>query len=133
MDAPLDTNIVGSQWTFWVKHDNLGQINRYKAWLVAQGFSQIPGIDFHETYSPTIQLTSIWFILTYACENNLKLHQIDVKGAYLNGKINENDYVKQPEGFIIPGKENMVCKLNKGVYGLKQSRRLWNKLLKSEL
>ena len=85
INPPEDTNIVGSRWTFRVKHDNLGQINRYKARLVAQGFSQIPGIDFHETYSPTIRLTSIWFILAFACENNLELRQIDVKGAYLNG------------------------------------------------
>jgi hypothetical protein len=131
--APKDTNIVGSRWTFRIKRDNLGEVNRFKSRLVAQGFSQVAGVDFNETYSPMIRLTSIRFILAFACENNLELRQVDVKGAYLNGIIDENVYMRQPEGFVVPGKEDMVCKLNKGVYGLKQSGRLWNKLLKSEL
>lgn len=76
--------------------------------MVAQGFSQIPGIDFNETYSPTIRLTSIHFILTLACKLNLELRQIDIKGAYLNGIIDEDVYMRQPEGFVIEGKENMV-------------------------
>ena len=71
--APKDTNVVGSHWTFRVKHDNLGEINRFKSRLIAQGFSQVPGVDFNETYSPTIRLTSIHFILAFACENNLEL------------------------------------------------------------
>ena len=71
--APKDTNVVGSRWTFRVKRDNLGEINRFKSCLIAQGFSQIPGVNFNETYSPTIHLTSICFILAFACENNLKL------------------------------------------------------------
>ena len=65
---PLKTNIIGSHWTFCVKCDNLGNINKFKAQVVAQGFSQVPGVDFTETYSPMICLTSIRFILAYTCQ-----------------------------------------------------------------
>ena len=82
---PLKTNIVGSRWTFWVKHDNLGNINKFKAWVVTQGFSQIPCVNFTETYSPMIDLMSIRFILAYTCQNDLEFKQVDIKGAYLNG------------------------------------------------
>ena len=131
---PPKTNIVGSRWTFRVKRDNLGNLDKFKARVVAQGFSQIPGVDFTETYSPTIRLTSIRFILAYACQNNLELKQVDIKGAYLNGRLDDDDvYMRQPDGFIVQGKEDFVCKLNKGMYGLKQSGRVWHHTLRSEL
>ena len=133
IDKPPNINIVGSRWTYRIKRDNLGNTDRYKARLVAQGFSQVPGLDFNETYSPTIQLTSIRLILALACRYDLELRQIDVKGAYLNRKLKEDVYMKQPEGYIEKGKEHMVCKLNKGVYGLKQSGRVWHETLKREM
>ena len=82
---PLKTNIVRSHQTFRVKHDNLGNINKFKARVVAQGFSEVPGVNFTETYSPTIHLTSIRFILAYACQNDLELKQVDIKGPTLMG------------------------------------------------
>ena len=133
---PFKTNIVGSQWTFRVKCDNLSNINKFKARVVAQGFSQVPGVNFTETYSPTIRLTSIRFILAYACQNDLELKQVDIKGAYLNGWLDDDDiYMHQPDGFIIEGKEDLICKLNKSMYGLKQSGRVWSspKLSPSDL
>ena len=133
VERPPNTNIVGSHWTFQVKHDNHGQVNRYKAQLIAQGFSKVPSLDFNETYAPTIQLTTICFIIALAGKYNLELQQIDVKGAYLNGKLDKDVYMRQPEGFIEPGKERLVCKLLKGVYGLKQSGRVWHHLLKTKL
>ena len=133
VDRPPNVNTVGSRWTYRIKRDNLGNTDRYKARLVAQGFSQVPGLDFNETYSPTIRLTSIRLILALACRYDLELRQIDVKGAYLNGKLEEDVYMKQPEGYIEEGKEDMVCKLNKGVYGLKQSGRVWHETLKREM
>ena len=133
VDRPSGINIVGSRWTYRVKRDNLGLINRYKARLVAQGFSQIPGLDFEETYSPTIRFTSIRLILALACCYNLELRHIDVKGAYLNGKLQDDVYMKQPEGFVEKGKEHLVCKLNKGLYGLKQSGRVWHQTLRLEM
>ena len=85
VDKPPNINIVGSRWTFRLKRDNMGNIDHYEARLVAQGFSQVPGLDFNKTYSPTIRLTSIRLILTLACKYDLELRHIDVKGAYLNG------------------------------------------------
>ena len=93
IERPPNTNIVGSRWMFQVKCDNHGQVNRYKAWLVAQGFSQVPGLDFNETYTPTIRLTTICFIIALACKYNLELRQINIKGAYLNGKLDEDVYM----------------------------------------
>ena len=133
VDKPPNVNIVGSRWTYRVKRDNLGLVNRYKARLVAQGFSQVAGLDFEETYSPTIRFTSIRLILALACRYNLELRHIDVKGAYLNGKLQDDVYMRQPEGFVEKGKEHLVCKLNKGLYGLKQSGRVWHQTLRLEM
>ena len=108
---PPNINIVGSWWTFRVKRNNLGQVDKYKAQLIAQGFSQVSGLDFNETFSPTIRFTSICFILAMACCYNLKLRHIDVKGTYLNGILDDDVYMRQPKGFIKPGEEHLVCKL----------------------
>ena len=133
VQKPPEVNVVRCRWTFWIKRDNLGQIDKYKARLVAQGFSQVAGLDFNETYSPTIRFTSIRLILTLACRYNLELKHVDVKGAYLNGILEDKVYMRQPEGFVKPGKENLVCKLKKGIYGLKQSGRVWHQTLKREM
>jgi Reverse transcriptase (RNA-dependent DNA polymerase) len=133
VEKPNDANIVGSRWVLRVKRDNIGDINKFKSRVVAQGYSQIAGVDFQETFSPTIRLTSIHLILALACKYNLVLRHIDVKGAYHNGKLDDAVYMRQPEGFIKPGEENLVCKLNKGIYGLKQSGRVWHATLKAEL
>ena len=81
VERPLDINIVGSQWTFRVKRNNLRQVDKYKAQLVAQGFSQVSSLDFNKTFSPTIRFTSIHFILAMACHYNLELWHVDIKGA----------------------------------------------------
>jgi Reverse transcriptase (RNA-dependent DNA polymerase) len=130
---PPNTNIVGNRWIFHIKRDNLGSVNKFKLRLVAQGFSQIAGLDYNETYSPTIRFTTIQLILALACKYDLELQHIDIKGAYLNGKLEDDVYMRQPESFVVKGKEHMVCKLNKGVYGLKQSGRVWHQTLKKGL
>ena len=133
VERPPDINIVRSWWTFRVKRDNLRQIDKFKAQLVAQGFSQISGLNFNEKFPPTIRFTSICFILAIACHYNLELWHIDVKGAYLNGILENDVYMDQPEGFIKPGEEHLVCKLNKGIYGLWQSGQVWHQTLRGEL
>ena len=127
---PPKVNIVGNRWTFRVKHDNLRHINKFKAQLVAQGFSQIPWLDYNQTCSHTICFTSIRLILSLVCIHDLKLKHVDIKGAYLNGKREDDVYMHQPEGFIEEGKENMVCKLSKGVYRLRQSGQVWHQMLR---
>ena len=96
-----------------------GTIDKYKARLVVKGYSQREGIDYFDTYSPVTRITSIWVLVALAAVYGLEIHQIDVKTAFLNGELEEEIYMEQPEGFVVPGKERKVCKLVKSLYGLK--------------
>jgi hypothetical protein len=98
---------------------------RNKARLVAQGYTQVEGLDFGETYAPVARLEAIRILLAYACAHNIKLYQMDVKSAFLNGCINEEVYVEQPPGFKDNKKLDHVFKLKKTLYGLKQAPRAW--------
>jgi len=114
---------VDSRWVFSVKYDELGNPLKYKARLVARGFTQKYQVDYDETFAPVARISSFRFILSLAVQNDLKVHQMDVKTAFLNGTINEEIYMNLPQGVSING-EN-VCKLNKAIYGLKQAARYW--------
>ncbi|KAK1693803.1 hypothetical protein QYE76_010500 [Lolium multiflorum] len=116
-------NVIGTKWIFKNKQDEFGNIVRNKARLVAQGFSQVEGIDFGETYAPVARLESIRILLAYASHHNFKLQQMDVKSAFLNGPLHEEVYVKQPPGFEDLNFPNHVYKLDKALYGLKQAPR----------
>jgi len=124
-DLPDGANLVGSKWVFRAKKDAAGHIVRHKARLVAQGFSQVPGIDFFNTYAPVATLASIRTVLALSARQDYELHQIDIKGAYLNGKLTEDEviYMCQPPGFESPTHPQKVCCLRKTLYGLKQSGR----------
>ena len=93
--------------------------------MVAQGFTQVEGLDFGETFAPVARLEPIRILLAYNCSHNIKLFQIDVKSAFLNGRISELVYVEQPPGFEDPKMPNYVYKLSKALYGLKQAPRAW--------
>ena len=108
-------------------------MERFKARLVAQGFSQKPGIDYDETFSPVARFESDRTVIALAVQNDLKLHQIDVTTAFLNGDLKDEVYMKQPEGFVVKGQEHLVCKLKRSIYGLKQSSRCWNSVLDQHL
>ncbi|KAK1627541.1 hypothetical protein QYE76_001856 [Lolium multiflorum] len=126
-------NVIGTKWIFKNKHDEFGNVVRNKARLVAQGFSQVEGIDFGETYAPVARLESIRILLAYASHHNFKLQQMDVKSAFLNGPLHEEVYVKQPPGFEDLNFPNHVYKLDKALYGLKQAPRAWYEHLKELL
>ena len=108
---PKDRNAVGSKWVFKQKVGSNGQVERYKACLVAQGFSQKYGLDYDETFSPVVRFEFLRTIIALAVNNGMKLHQMDVTTAFLNGELEEEVYMKQPEGFIVKSKEDFVCKL----------------------
>lgn len=120
---PKGAKAIGCKWVYKTKKDSLGNIERYKARLVAKGFTQKEGIDYNETFSPVSKKDSFRIIMALVAHFNLELHQIDVKKAFLNGVLEKEVYVKQPEGFFSSEGENLVCKLKKSIYGLKQASR----------
>ncbi|KAL8088588.1 hypothetical protein AgCh_038388 [Apium graveolens] len=120
---PKDASVIGIKWISKNKVDEFGTVTRNKARLVAQGYNQQEGIDFDQTYAPLARLESIRMLLAYACYKKIKLHQMDVKSAFLNGFLEEVVYVKQPPGFEHEQHPDYVYKLKKALYGLKQAPR----------
>ena len=96
---------------------------------MAQGFTQKFGSDYDETFCPVVRLKSVRTLIALSVQYGLKLHQADVTTAFLNGELEEEVFMRQPEGFVTPGKEQFVCRLKKSIYGLKQSPRCWNMVL----
>jgi hypothetical protein len=125
--------MIGTKWVFRNNQDQDGIVVRNKARLVAQGYTQVEGLDFGETYASVARLESIRILLVYACAHNIKLYQMDVKSVFLNGYINKLVYVEQPPSFEDDKKLNHVYKLRKALYGLKQAPRAWYERLKGFL
>ncbi|KAL7280538.1 hypothetical protein ACG7TL_005470, partial [Trametes sanguinea] len=119
--CPKDRQVVANRWVYDIKHDG-----RYKARLVAKGFTQVWGEDYHETFSPVAHFESICYLLAHAALEDWDIESMDVKTAFLNGDLEEEIYMEQPEGWVMRGKENYVCLLKKAIYGLKQASRQWN-------
>ncbi|KAJ3553828.1 hypothetical protein NM688_g3412 [Phlebia brevispora] len=124
VDLPPGRKAVGSRWVFLIKRDSEGRIVKYKSRLVAQGFSQIPGQDFTETYAPVMRLESLRTLLAIAAVNDWPVHQMDVVGAYLNSELKEEVYMRQPPGY--DDGTGRVYRLIKGLYGLRQAANIWN-------
>lgn len=122
---PPGRKAIGSKWVFRIKRNALGAITRYKARLVAQGFSQIPGIDFGETFAPVARIESLRILFAIAAVLDWEIGHMDVKAAFLNGELKEELFLKQPKGFVVEGKAEYVWKLLKSLYGLKQASRVW--------
>ena len=120
---PHDVNIIGTKWVFKNKQGDDGDIVRNKARLVAQGYRQVEGQDFDETFAPVARLEAIRILLAFATSKGFKLYQMDVKSAFLNGYIEEAVYVRQPPGFENPKYPDRVYKLSKALYRLKQAPR----------
>jgi hypothetical protein len=112
--------MIGTKWFFCNKQDQDKTVVRNKTRLVSQGYTQVEGLDFGETYAAVARLEAIKILLAYACAHNIKLYQMDVKSAFLNGYINEV-YVEQPPSFEDYKKPNHVYKLKKGIVWLEAS------------
>ncbi|GJR18221.1 retrotransposon protein, putative, ty1-copia subclass [Tanacetum coccineum] len=110
-----------------------GAVHTYKARLVAKGYTQTPGIDYEETFSPVADIRAIRILIAIAAYYDYEIWQMDVKTAFLNGYLSEEVYMEQPEGFVNPKYPNRVCKLKRSIYGLKQASRQWNKRFDDEI
>ena len=110
---PKNINIIGTKWVFRNKSDEDGNIVRNKARLVAQVYSQIEGIDFEETFAPVARLESIRLLLSVSCVHKFKLHQMDVKSAFLNGFLHKEVFVGQSKGFVDPYHPSHVYRLRR--------------------
>ncbi|KAL9447409.1 hypothetical protein AB3S75_014971 [Citrus x aurantiifolia] len=126
VDLPPGCKPLGYKWIFKRKMKVDGSIDKHKARLVIKGYRQREGLDYFDTYSLVTRINSIRMIIAIAALRNLKIHQMDVKTAFINGDLDEEIYMDQPEGFIAPGQENKVCKLVKSLYGLKQVPKQWH-------
>jgi len=124
-EIPKVAKTVGGKWVYKVKRDSKGNIERYKARLVAKDFTQREGIDYNETFSPVSSKDSVRIIMALVAHFDLELHQMGVKATFLNGDLEERVYMAQPKGFVVTGKERMGCRLKKSIYGLKQASRQW--------
>jgi transposase InsO family protein len=129
---PEGRKTIGCKWVFKRKKNANTGLIKYKARLVAQGFSQKYGTDYDEVFAPVVRATTLRLLLAIATQRKLKIHHFDAKTAFLNGELKETIYMKQPEGFV-DAKEELVCKLNKSIYGLKQAAKVWNEKLHGAL
>ena len=118
-------NLVSSKWIFKVKTQSDGTIDRYKARLVAKGFTQLPGLDYDETFSPVVKPGTIRLILNIGLSHGWLIRQLDVSNAFLHNNLHECVYLAQPLGFEDAAYPHHVCLLHKALYGLKQAPRAW--------
>jgi transposase InsO family protein len=129
---PHGRKAIGSRWVFKIKRNSDGSIERYKGRLVAKGFLQREGVDYSETFAPTVRLSAVRTVLALAAIEDMELESVDISTAFLNGDMEEEVYMKIPEGLAIEGTEEKgewVVRLLKAIYGLKQAGRMWAKKL----
>ena len=116
---------IGYRWVYKVKENPDGSVGKYKARLVAKGFHQQAGFEFNETFSPVVKPTTIGIVLTIALSRGWSVRQLDINNAFLNGILQEEVFMSQPQGFVDEKHLEYVCRLHKALYGLKQAPRAW--------
>ncbi|KAJ0906671.1 putative RNA-directed DNA polymerase [Helianthus annuus] len=125
VQLPPNHKAIGLKWVFKLKRDADGKVVKHKARLVAKGYVQQKGVDFEDAFAPVARMETIRLILAIAATNGWLVHHLDVKSAFLYGDLKEEVYVSQPTGYEVKGKENLVYRLNKALYGLRQAPRAW--------
>jgi hypothetical protein len=122
---PNGRKTINRKWVFKKKLNVAGQVDKFKDPMVAKGYSQIKGVDFGEIFSHIEKLTSIKVLMSLVVVFDLEIEKIDVNIVFLHGDLEEEIYMKQPEGFVVKEKKELVCKLKISLYDLKQSPRMW--------
>lgn len=125
VDLPEGAKVIGVKWIFKTKLNEIGEIDKFKAKLVAKGYHQKHGVDFHKVFAPVARWDTIRLILAIAAKRAWEVFQLDVKSAFLHGELKEDVFVEQPKGFEVPNESNKIYKLKKALYGLKQVPRAW--------
>ncbi|GJZ97477.1 retrotransposon protein, putative, ty1-copia subclass [Tanacetum coccineum] len=133
VDLPPNCKTVGSKWIFKKKTDMDGIVHTYKVRLIIKGYTQLYKVDYEETFSPVANTKAIRILISIAAFYDYEIWQMDVKTAFLNGYLDEDIYMVQPEGFVDPNHPRKVCKLQRSIYGLKQASRSWNKRFDEEI
>ncbi|KAK3039330.1 hypothetical protein RJ639_028730 [Escallonia herrerae] len=117
---------IGVKWVYKVKKNSKGKVKRYKSRLFVKGYKQRAGIDYDEVFAPIVRLETIRLLISLVSLNKWKIHQMDMKSAFLNGFLDEEVYIEQPEGYVVQGHEDKVLRLKKALYGLKQALRIFD-------
>jgi hypothetical protein len=132
-ELPSGRTAIPSKWVYKIKEDSSGKPTRYKSCVVTQGFRQIEGLDYTDTFAPVATLAAVRLFFAICAYLGWTIFSADVATAYLNGYVDEEIYMTQIPGFEVPGREGLVCRLLKGIPGLKQAGRVWNTALNKAL
>jgi hypothetical protein len=122
---PKNKNVIDTKWVFRNKLNEDDHVTRNKYRLVCKGYEQVEGINFEETFSSVTRLETIYLLLAYPCSKIIKMYQMDVESYFMNGELEEEVYIEQPEVFQLSENTDYVCKLKKAFYGIKEAPRAW--------